>query len=87
MEILPLTSAEFADSLILDVFYDIATTVDKQMTNSKKTIPAFIWMIKPLLVWYNYITHDSGPCIWMSAKMLLSDVYWNLYTSLMYIGH
>jgi hypothetical protein len=23
----------------------------------------------------------------MSAKMLLSDVYWNLYTSLMYIGH
>jgi hypothetical protein len=69
MEILPLTSAEFADSLISDVFYEIATTVDKLMTNSKKTIPAFIWMIKPLFVWYNYITFDSGPCIWMSAKM------------------
>jgi hypothetical protein len=26
-------------------------------------------MIKPLFVWYNYITYDSGPCIWMSAKM------------------
>jgi hypothetical protein len=69
MEILPLTSAGFADSLISDVFYEIATTVDKRMTNSKKTIPAFIWMIKPLFVWYNYITYDSSPCIWMSAKM------------------
>jgi hypothetical protein len=39
------------------------------MTNSKKTIPAFIWMIKPLFVWYNYITYDSSPCIWMCAKM------------------
>jgi hypothetical protein len=69
MEILPLTSAEFADSLISDEFDEIATTVDKLMTNSKKTIPVLIWMIKPLFVWYNYTTYDSGPCSWMSAKM------------------
>jgi hypothetical protein len=30
MEILPLTSAGFADSLISDVFYEIATTVDNE---------------------------------------------------------
>jgi hypothetical protein len=41
MEILPLTSAEFADSLISDVFYEIATTVDKLMTNSKKDNSSF----------------------------------------------
>jgi hypothetical protein len=69
MEILLLTSAEFADSLISDVFYEIATTVDKLMTNSKKTIPAFTWMIKPLFVWYYYKTYDAGPCTWISTKI------------------